>query len=352
MAMLQESPARAQALEAYYRELERYSAAPLWTVLSQLLTAEPRPKAVPHLWRWAEMRPQVHRAGELIGTDEAERRVVMLLNPGLPGACAITNTLYAGLQLILPGEIARSHRHSPAALRLIVEGHGAYTAVDGEKTLMNPGDLVLTPNWTWHDHGNESDEPMVWLDGLDLPLVTSLDAIFFEEYPEERQPLSKPVDDSLRKYGAGALVPTYERHLGAYSPLLNYTWERTRPALVDLAAHGSGSPYDGIMLEYVNPRTGGPVMPTMGCHVQLLPPGFTTEPHRHSASVVYHVVEGEGYSLVGDQRFDWQAKDVFCVPSWAPHRHVNTSGAAPAFLFSYTDAPVLRALGLLREAAA
>jgi gentisate 1,2-dioxygenase len=351
MARLQDSPTREQALEAYYRDLERYSAAPLWTVLHQLLSPEPRPRAVPYLWRWAEMRPQVHRAGELIDAVQAERRVVMLLNPGLPGACAITGTLYAGLQLILPGEVARSHRHTAAAIRFIVEGHGAYTAVDGEQTLMNPGDLVLTPNWTWHDHGNESPEPMVWLDGLDIPLINTLDAMFFENYPDVKQTASKPVDDSIHKYGGGALVPTYERHLGMYSPLLNYTWARTRATLDALAAHEGGSPYDGIVLEYVNPRTGGPVMPTMGCHVQMLAPGLATETHRHTSSVVYHVVEGEGHSPIGDQRFDWQSKDVFCVPSWAPHRHVNASGSAPAILFSYTDAPVLRALGLLREAA-
>jgi len=351
VAMLHDSPTRAEALELYYRELERYNTGALWTVLQALLPPEPRPRAVPMLWRWTEMRPLVYRAGELIGTDEAERRVVMLLNPGLPGACAVTGTLYAGLQLILPGEIARSHRHTPAALRFIVEGHGAYTAVDGEQTLMNPGDLVLTPSWTWHDHGNETDEPMVWLDGLDLPLVGYLDASFFEEYPEERQPLTKPVGDSLRKYAAGTLTPTYERHLGAHSPLLNYTWERTRAALVDLAAQERGSPYDGIMLEYVNPRTGGPIMPTIGASIQLLPPGFATEAHRHTSSVIYHVVEGEGYSLVGEQRFDWGPKDVFCVPSWAAHQHVNTSTAAPAILFSFTDAPVLQAIGLYREGA-
>jgi gentisate 1,2-dioxygenase len=348
MAMLQDSTTRAQALEAYYRDLERYSAAPLWTVLHQLLTPEPRPRTVPYLWRWSELRPQVYRAGELIDTDEAERRVVMLLNPGLGGACAITSTLYAGLQLILPGEIARSHRHSPAALRFIVEGHGAYTAVDGEKTLMNPGDLVLTPSWTWHDHGNESDEPMIWLDGLDLPLVNYLDATFFENYPDVRQPLPLPVDGSQRKY-AGALLPTYERHLSPSSPLLNYTWERARATLVALAADDAGSPHDGIRLEYVNPRTGGPVMPTMDCHIQLLPAGAETAAHRHSYSVVYHAVEGTGSTLIGDQRFDWEPGDVFCVPSWAPHQHQNASSAAPAFLFSYSDAPVLRAVGLLRE---
>jgi gentisate 1,2-dioxygenase len=351
MARLTESPTQAQALEAYYQDLQRYSAAPLWTVLHQLLTPEPQPRAVPYLWRWAEMRPQVYRAGELIGADKAERRVVMLLNPGLDGACAITGTLYAGLQLILPGEVARSHRHSAAAIRFIVEGHGAYTAVDGEKTVMNPGDLVLTPNWTWHDHGNESAEPMVWLDGLDIPLINNLDAMFFENYPDQRQTLTKPVDGSLHKYGGGALVPTYEQHLDAYSPLLNYTWTRTRATLEALADHGAGSPYDGVILEYVNPRTGGPVMPTLGCHVQRLAPGLATQPHRHSSSVVYHVVEGEGYTWIGDQEFAWTEKDVFCVPSWASHRHVNASASSPAVLFSFTDAPVLRALGLLRESA-
>ncbi len=350
MAIAQDASARTKALEAYYADLAQFHTGALWKVLRDVVPDRPRPKAVPYRWRWAELRPFVHRAGELIGTDEAERRVVTLLNPGLCGEVAITGTLYAGLQLILPGEIARSHRHTAAALRLIVEGHGAYTAVDGEKTLMNPGDLVLTPSWTWHDHGNESAEPMVWMDGLDLPLVNQLDAMFFEPYPDERQVLSKPVDGSQAKYGSGALVPTYERHLAAHSPLLNYTYARTRATLASIAAHDTGSPHDGVILEYVNPRTGGPVMPTMGCHVQWLAPGAATEPHRHTSSVAYHVIEGEGYSLVGDERLDWQAKDVFCVPSWYPHRHVNALGTKPAVLFSFTDAPVLRAVGLYREA--
>jgi gentisate 1,2-dioxygenase len=350
MATVRESPSRAQALEAYYQELRQFSTAPLWTVLKSLLTPTPQPRAVPFIWRWRDLRPYVYRAGELIGTEEAERRVVMLCNPGLDGAAAVTNTLYAGLQLILPGEIARTHRHTAAALRFIVEGHGAYTAVDGERTLMNPGDLVLTPNWTWHDHGNESAEPMVWLDGLDLPLVNTLDAMFFEEYAATVQPVTKPLDDSRRKYAQGTLLPAYERQLGNYSPLLNYTWERTRAALVELAAQEAGSAYDGVILEYVNPRTGGPVMPTMACYAQLLPPGFHGRARRRSISAVFHVVEGEGYTQVGHQRLAWEAKDTFCVPSWAPYQHVNTSSREPALLFSFTDDPVLRALGLYREA--
>ena len=190
---------------------------------------------------------------------------------------------------------------------------------------------------------------MVLLDGLDLPLAHALDAVFFEEYPEERQPVTKPVDESRRKYAVPALLPTYESHLGAHSPLLNYTWERTRVALGDLLAQGDPNPQHGHLLEYVNPRTGGPVMPTMGCHVRALPPAFTTEAYRQSASAVYQVVEGEGTAQIGDQRFDFQPKDVFCVPSWLPCQLTNASHSTPAYLFSFTDAPVLRAVGLYRE---
>lgn len=352
MAMTQESPSRTQQLEAYYAELRQHSTAPLWTVLKALLTPTPQPRAVPHVWRWEELRPFVYRAGELIGTEEAERRVVMLLNPALDGAAAATATLYAGLQLILPGEIARSHRHTAAAIRFIVEGHAAYTAVDGERTLMEPGDLVLTPPWTWHDHGNESPEPMVWLDGLDLPLVNAVDAMFFEEYPETVQPVTKPLDQSERRYAASGLLPTHERHLGNYSPLLNYTWVRARAALVEQATRDAANPRDGYSMEYVNPRTGGPVLPTMDCSIQLLPPGFAGEGFRRSASAVFHVVEGAGYTEVGNRRLTWQAKDTFALPSWAPYAHFNASSSEPAFLFSYTDAPVLRAIGLYREGAA
>jgi gentisate 1,2-dioxygenase len=236
-------------------------------------------------------------------------------------------------------------------LRFVIEGRGAYTAVDGEKMVMEPGDLVLTPSWTWHDHGNEAAEPMVWLDGLDIPLVTSLDAVFYENYAEERYPTSRPVDAALHKYRTVGLLPTYERQMNAHSPLLHYTWERTRAALIELAGQGDVSPYDGSILEYVNPRTGGAAMPTMGCYIQLLQPGMTTMPHRHTSTVIYHVVEGEGYSVVGGQRLEWQAKDVFCVPSWSVHQHGNGSSTQGAVLFSYTDAPVLRALGLFREMA-
>jgi gentisate 1,2-dioxygenase len=137
------------------------------------------------------------RAAELVGTQQAERRVLRLTNPELQGASA-SNRLVANIQIVMPGEIARAHRHSAGALRLIIEGRGGYTVVNGERVPMYPGDLVLTPNWSWHDHANDTDAPMMWLDGLDTPLVRMLEAGFYEEYHQERQDL---VRQSTRRSG-------------------------------------------------------------------------------------------------------------------------------------------------------
>ena len=343
------SKATPEELEGFYRDLETYSTAALWTRQEQALVNEPKSKALPYLWRWKELRPQAMRAAELVGTEDAERRVLMLLNPGLEGRIATTNSLFSGLQIVMPGESARAHRHTPAALRFIIESDGGHTTVEGDKIPMLPGDLVLTPNWTWHDHGNTTGNPIIWLDGLDLPLTHLLEAVFFEPYPEDIQPITLPTDSSLTAYGSGALRPAWEKPQSTHSPLMHYPWDKTWSALQGLAPVADGSPYDGVVLEYTNPNSGGPVMPTMACHAQLLRPSEATKAHRHTASVIYHVVEGEGYSIVDGQRLDWSEKDVFCVPGWAFHEHVNSSAVNPAVLFSFTDAPVLQALSLLRE---
>jgi gentisate 1,2-dioxygenase len=261
------------------------------------------------------------RAAELVGTQQAERRVLRLTNPNLPGIAS--NTLVANIQIVMPGEIARAHRHSGAALRLIIEGQGGYTVVNGERVPMAPGDLVLTPNWSWHDHANDTDAPMIWLDGLDTPLVRMLEAGFYEEYHQERQELAPRVNAS-------------EWH---------YSMSEMRAALERRAAAHTG---DEIYLEYTNRRTGGPVMPTIACHMQLLRPGEKTQARRRVCCTNYHVVEGTGYSVAGDQRLDWDDKDVFTVPTWTFCEHVN-SGDQPAFLFSFSDAPVMKALSLYRE---
>ena len=287
------------------------------------------------------------RAAELVGTEQAERRVLRLTNPELPGVAS--NTMVANIQIVMPGEIARAHRHSGSALRLIIEGTGGYTVVNGERIPMAPGDLVLTPNWTWHDHANDTGAPMIWLDGLDTPLVRMLEAGFYEEYGEQTQAFAKGADPSVTKYGAGGLRPAWDPAPDTrYSPLWHYPWSETRAALERLATEHEGSPFDGVILEYTNPLTGGPTMPTIACYAQMLRPGQHTEAHRHVCCTNYHVIEGTGYSLVGGERLAWEDKDVFTVPTWTMHEHVNT-GPRPAFLFSFTDAPVMKALDLYRE---
>ena len=340
-----------EELQDYYEEMRDYSLSPLWTRDPSLATPEPRSKALPYVWHWRDLRPRALRATELVGTEQAERRVLRLLNPNLFDRGATTNTLFAGIQIVMPGEIARAHRHTPAALRMIIEAEGGYTVVNGDLIPMLPGDLVLTPNWTWHDHANDSEAPMMWLDGLDAPLVAMLESTFREEYPEESQSTREAVDTSVAKYGAGALLPAWEAPTTAHSPLMHYPWSQVKPALERLAAAESGSPYDGVIIEYVNPTTAGPAMPTMGCYAQLLPTSEHTQAHRHTSSAVYHVVEGQGCTIVNGTRLEWETKDTFCVPGWATHEHINLSSSQPAFLFSYTDIPVLRSLQLYREQA-
>jgi gentisate 1,2-dioxygenase len=312
-----------QELQDYYTQLSAQHITPAW--ISGGISHEPQSKAVPYLWRWGDLRPQAMRAAQLVGTQQAERRVLRLTNPELSGVSA-SNTLVANIQIVMPGEIARAHRHSGAALRLIIEGGGGYTVVNGERVPMYPGDLVLTPNWTWHDHANDTDAPMIWLDGLDTPLVRMLEAGFYEEYHQERQDLGPAVNSSQ----------------------WHYPMSEMRAALQRLADADSGTPGGGTVLEYTNRATGGPVMPTIACYMQLLRPGQQTKAYRRVCCTNFHVIEGAGYSIVGDQRLDWEDKDVFTVPTWTFHEHVNT-GDRPAFLFSFSDAPVMKALSLYRE---
>jgi gentisate 1,2-dioxygenase len=313
---IQSSP---EELQDYYEQLRAQHVTPAW--LGGGISLEPQSQAVPYVWHWQDLRPQAMRAAELVGTAQAERRVLRLTNPNLPGIAS--NTLVANIQIVMPGEIARAHRHSGAALRLIIEGQGGYTVVNGERVPMAPGDLVLTPNWSWHDHANDTDAPMIWLDGLDTPLVRMLEAGFYEEYHQERQNLGPPVNAS-------------EWH---------YPMSEMRAALEQRGVAHTG---EEINLEYTNRRTGGPVMPTIACHMQLLRPGEKTQARRRVCCTNYHVVEGAGYSVVGEQRLDWDDKDVFTVPTWTFCEHVN-SGDQPAFLFSFSDAPVMKALSLYRE---
>lgn len=343
------SPVDPNQANAFLDGLSQFNVGPLWKVLGHVLTPEPRTQVVPHIWRWKELRPQLLRSGDIVSAAEAERRVLMLLNPGLEGQVATTKTLYGGLQLILPGEVARTHRHTPNALRFIIEGEGGYTVVDGDKMTMAPGDFVLTPNWTWHDHGSEGHEPVVWLDGLDLPLALLLENVFTELFAEEAQPVSKPLNSSVAGYGRGGLLPSWQRPTDdGNSALLKYAWTDAYETLMSLGPEGE-SPFDGTILEYVNPLTGGPSLPTMDSFLQRLKPGRKTRTHQHSSSAVYLAVKGHGQTTIDGKAYRWAPGDVFALPLWAAHCHENLSASEDAILFSFTDAPVMKALHWYRE---
>ncbi len=331
--------------DSFYKVIDPDNLTALWTVMGSLITPEPRSACQAHLWRYDAIRPHLMEAGRLITAKEAERRVLILENPGLRGQSKITTSLYAGLQLVLPGEVAPAHRHSQTALRFVLEGSGAHTAVNGERTIMHPGDFVITPHWAWHDHGNTSDQPMIWLDGLDIPLVQFLDASFAERLGDDEQPVTRPAGDSPARYGAGLLPVDFEAH-GLASPIFNYPYERSRGALETMRKAGEWDPCHGLKMRYVNPVDGDHAMPTMGTFLQLLPKGFATARFRSSDATVFVCVEGSGTSTIGGQGFSWGPRDIFVVPSWQPVTH---EAAEDSCLFSYSDRPVQEKLGLYRE---
>jgi len=335
------------ARERYYEQLQPLNLAPLWNVLKGLVPAQPVPAARACLWSWNEVYPQLLRAGELITTEEAERRVLVLENPGLPGKSQVTDTLYAGLQLILPGETAPAHRHTQSALRFVLHGSGAYTAVDGEKTPMNRGDFIITPHWTWHDHGHDGNEPVVWLDGLDVPLVTFLRAGFREEYSHKVQTTRREAGESAARFGSG-LLPIDHVQRGLTSPMFCYPYARAREAIEVQSRTAEPDPHLGVCLRYVNPATGGWAMPTIDAVLRYYPGGFATRPYRSTDSTVLVGLEGEAEIRVeGCDALRIGPNDVAVVPGWSEW---TVAARRDTVLFSYSDRPVHEKLGLLREA--
>ena len=305
-------------MAGYYGRLERAGLAPLWESLSALAPREPSPKALAHVWRYGEAREQLLEAGRLITAEEAERRVVVLANPGLPGKLQVTDTLYAGLQLILPGEVAPPHRHSQSALRFVLEGSGAYTAVDGRKVSMSPGDFIVTPAMTWHEHGG-GEQPVIWLDVLDVPLVGFLGAGFREEGGPD---------------SAASAAPS------------SFAWpySRMRDALEQLRS-GRPDPCQGFQLRYGDTE-GGWAMPTLGPTLSLLPAGFTGRPCRAIAGAVATLVEGRVRVTVGGDSFELGPRDLIALPAWTLH---SFEALEESVLFAVSDRPVYEALGLWRE---
>lgn len=342
-----EAPTNAQERKAFYQEIDAHSMTPLWEILHNIVTPLPMTPCVPHLWQWDVCYPRLLEAGELITAREAERRVLVLENPGLRGQTRITHSLYAGLQLILPGEVAPAHRHSQSALRFILNGTGAYTAVDGEKVTMNVGDFVITPSWTFHDHGNPSDEPMVWLDGLDVAIVELFDAQFMEKGAADSQDTQIMAHTNLAEFG-NTMKPVNFQPRSKTSPLFWYPYERTREALETMKRHGEMNACWGHKLQYTNPVTGDWAMPTMGTFMQLMPAGFKGKAYRSTDSTIYTCVEGRGRCIVGDTTLTFGPKDVFVCPSWMPYRFEVDAGD-DAVLFSFSDRPAQQALDLWRE---
>lgn len=339
-------------LVSYYQDLEKFEAGALWTVANKIEPWEPSSASVPVLWRYQDLREHVLRSVALVTPEKAGRRVIYLNNPGRRDVSAAVGWLYSGLQVMHPGECASTHRHSASALRFIMEGRGAYTIVDGHKMTLGANDFVLTPNGTWHEHGvEEGGTPCIWQDGLDIPFVNAMEANFYEVHPELHQQVAFPVNDSTQTWAGTALLPHGHTWSKSYSPLFKYEWEPTYESLRRLARVSEGSKFDGVLMHYVNPMTGGPVMPTIGASMQLLRPGQQTQAHRHTGSYLYQVAKGEGYSVINGQRFDWRERDIFCVPSWAWHEHANTQATEDACLFCFSDLPVMKALGLYREQA-
>jgi gentisate 1,2-dioxygenase len=329
---------------AFYEKISQRDMTPLWEVLKDLVAKNPKSIAAPAIWHFDEVKPMVEEAGGLLTAEEAERRVLVLENPALRGQSRITPSLYAGLQLILPGEIAGAHRHTAGAIRLILDGDGAYTQVDGEKTLMKYGDFVLTPSWTAHDHGNETKKPMIWLDVLDVPTINFFETAFSEHLDSAVQNTKFTDNDSLWRYGSGVLPDGTDTK--KESPIINYAYERVRPILDRMAKTDDINPYHGFRIRYANPFNGGWSTPTMGAHLSLLPKGFKGQPYRSTDGTIFACLEGKGQTTIDGEVFAWGPRDVFVIPSWKQYSHKADDQSV---LFSISDRPMQESLGIWRE---
>lgn len=330
----------------YRDDMAAAGVAPLWPMMRNVLPhGAPRPQTAAGYWNYDRIRPLLMRAGELTPVEKAERRVLVLSDPGRgAGAMQATASIYLGLQLLKPGETAPAHVHTPSAVRIVVEGSGGYTVVDGEKLPMEEGDLVLTPGGEWHDHGHEGDAPVVWLDALDLPLFVYLEGSYAVEGPLQAQ-RNRP-DASQVEYLAAGLAPSRRPGAGVRRyPMMRYPWARTEAALRALLAHGGEAVAE---LDYVNPETGADVLPTMGFTAMLLPAGARHAPALRSSSAAFHVVRGRGRTVINGEVFDWGPKDTFSAPVFAEISH---EAEEEAFLVRIHDRPLQEKLGYYEERA-
>lgn len=337
-----ETASRDTVNEDFYSALKQHHYSPLWQLMGGI-GPEAKTNMVPHIWPYAEARRLMIQAGEVVPLEDALRRVLGFRNPGSrpDQRTGATDTLWSALQLVLPGEVAPAHRHTPSALRFIIEGEGAYTVVNGQRVAMDKGDFLLTPAGHWHEHGHTGDGPMIWLDGLDSPLISRLSQYILDEEGGLQDILPAPPTAYLN----GLVSKPWGNPETVAQPLVY----KLKDALetIEYLRGQEGDPYDDIIVEYRNPRSGGSVMTTIAAYLQLIRPGVDTKAHRHTHSTVYHVVRGSGYSTIDGKRIDWTQGDTLAVPLWYEHSHHNNTGE-DALLFSYTDQPAIQALGLSR----
>jgi gentisate 1,2-dioxygenase len=338
-----------EELPLEYREaLTAGNLAPLWPSMRAFLPYDmPERNCRPTSWHYKDVRPLLMRAGDLTPIEKAERRVLILANPGLGlDTGRATPSIYLGLQLILPGETAPNHRHTPSAIRFVIEGDGGFTMVQGEKLPMEKGDLILTPPGLWHEHGHEGKAPVVWLDVLDLPLIYALEASYCNE--GDSQPGSNRPDRSQTHYRRAGLLPygSLDKRPGRF-PQLRFPWKEVRQALIEYSAGLDET--DIVQLAYVDPETGQECLPTLGFSALMLRPGQEIAPKRRSASTVLHAIEGAGTCTIDGVDLDWEESSTVAIPTHAEVRISNASKKEPAFLFVADDAPLQRKLCIYTE---
>ena len=316
------------ARRAYYDKAAKFHMAPLWEVLKNLVTPEPKTQCQPVVWNFGDVKKLMLEAGEVISAEEAERRVLVLENPGMPGQSRVTNSLFAGIQLILPGEIADVHQHVASAIRFVLEGEGAYTAVEGEKAQMKHGDFIITANWAPHDHGNPGKEPVMWLDVLDLPTINHFETSFAAHFDEKMQKTNHADGDSFERYASGVLPDGAPAHLNR-SPVINYPYAKMRPILraaedrpatsTSATARACATP-----IRSMAGRCCRPWAPISRCCRK----GFKGEPYRSTDGTIFAVAEGKGTTIIDGKPFDWGVNDVFVVPPWKRYQH-NAASETP-----------------------
>ena len=355
------------ALDQLHADVASANMAPYWVVDRSVKHDEDRQvmeqrKAVPFIWKYKEaIEPLLYRSAELISTETSERRSLVLVNPGLAPKRAATTNMYVAYRLNDPREIMPPHRHSPNAIRLGLTGRQNFTGVEGENITFGPGDIVLTPHDTWHNHGNHGDDNAINLSVLDLPLAETMNSMYFEhDYTEEEegkrvarkmQSVRFPTAYSLMIYGSGGLLPRFvslQRGAGNASPMYVYRYDMMR-SMLEKFRDWDGDPHEGIMIEYVDPTTGQPVYKTITFFMQMLRPGDRTLPLKQSASLIVAPFEGRGYTLVGDKRIDWEQFDSVALPGATWYEHVNASDREPAILFVASDEPALKALAFYQK---